>query len=196
MLNLRSRFVKAVLVTAAAVLLCSGSLMPAQAFSLCSVLGIGCSDEKPSGQPSFYRSMATADAKVDAKAAQSMISGYRRNNGLGIVVLDDKLMKLAEEQARAMANKNRFEHDAAGPFAQRIKRGYDAKVAVENIGAGYHTLAEAFSGWRDSPPAPGQYAAQRRDQDGDRGGLFAQFQVQGVLGLDPRHAGRSQGITS
>jgi uncharacterized protein YkwD len=23
---------------------------------------------------------------------------------------------------------------------------------VENIGAGYHTLAEAFSGWRDSPP--------------------------------------------
>ena len=152
MLNLRSRFVKAVLVTAAAVLLCSGSLMPAQAFSLCSVLGIGCSDEKPSGQPSFYRSMAAADAKVDAKAAQSMISGYRRNNGLGIVVLDDKLMKLAEEQARAMASKNRFEHDAAGPFAQRIKRGYDAKVAVENIGAGYHTLAEAFSGWRDSPP--------------------------------------------
>ena len=152
MLNLRSRFVKAVPVTAAAVLLCSGSLMPAQAFSLCSVLGIGCSDEKPSGQPSFYRSMATADAKVDAKAAQSMISGYRRNNGLGIVVLDDKLMKLAEDQARAMASKNRFEHDAAGPFAQRIKRGYDAKVAVENIGAGYHTLAEAFSGWRDSPP--------------------------------------------
>jgi uncharacterized protein YkwD len=150
--NLRSGFVKAVLVAAAAVLLCSGSLMPAQAFSLCSVLGIGCSDEKPSGQPSFYRSMATADAKVDAKAAQSMISGYRRNNGLGIVALDDKLMKLAEEQARAMASKNRFEHDAAGPFAQRIKRGYDAKVAVENIGAGYHTLAEAFSGWRDSPP--------------------------------------------
>ena len=97
--------------------------------------------------------MATADAKVDAKAAASMISGYRRNNGLGIVTLDDKLMRAAEEQARAMASKNRFEHDAAGPFAQRVKRsGYDAKVAVENIGAGYHTLAEAFSGWRDSPP--------------------------------------------
>jgi len=25
-------------------------------------------------------------------------------------------------------------------------------VAAENIGAGYHTLAEAFSGWRDSGP--------------------------------------------
>jgi uncharacterized protein YkwD len=112
---------------------------------------LGC-DDKPSGQPSFYQNLATADAKVDAKAAASMISGYRRNNGLGIVALDDKLMRLAEEQARAMASRNRFEHDAAGPFAQRIKRGYNAKVAVENIGAGYHTLAEAFSGWRDSPP--------------------------------------------
>jgi uncharacterized protein YkwD len=82
-----------------------------------------------------------------------MISGYRRNNGLGIVKLDDKLMHAAEEQARAMARKNRFEHDAAGPFAERVKRsGFDAKIAVENIGAGYHTLAEAFSGWRDSPP--------------------------------------------
>jgi uncharacterized protein YkwD len=136
------------------VLLCDGAAAPARAFSLCSVTGgwVGCDEPKPSGQPSFYRSMASEDAKVDAKAAQSMISGFRRNNGLGIVTLDDKLMKLAEEQARAMASKNRFEHDAAGPFQQRIKRGYDAKVAVENIGAGYHTLAEAFSGWRDSPP--------------------------------------------
>jgi uncharacterized protein YkwD len=30
--------------------------------------------------------------------------------------------------------------------------GYQATVAVENVSAGYHTVAEAFSGWRDSPP--------------------------------------------
>jgi uncharacterized protein YkwD len=146
----RSRFAPAVVV-----LLCAGIFTPAQAGVLCSLtFGLtGCDDYKPSEQPSFYQSMASADAKVDAKAAASMISGYRRNNGLGIVTLDDKLMRMAEEQARAMASKNKFEHDAAGPFAQRVKRsGYDAKVAVENIGAGYHTLAEAFSGWRDSPP--------------------------------------------
>jgi len=128
---------------------------PAEAASvLCTLtLGLaGCEDYKPSGQPSFYQSMAVTGAKVDAKAAASMISGFRRNNGLNVVTLDDTLMRLAEQQAHAMASKNRFEHDAAGPFAQRIKRGYDAKVAVENIGAGYHTLAEAFSGWRDSPP--------------------------------------------
>jgi uncharacterized protein YkwD len=38
-------------------------------------------------------------------------------------------------------------------FGERLKlAGYRPKVAAENIGAGYHTLAEAFSGWRDSPP--------------------------------------------
>jgi uncharacterized protein YkwD len=136
--------------------LVEAAVKPASAASLCAMTFglLGCDEEdKPSGQPTFYQSMASADAKVDAKAAASMISGYRRNNGLGIVSLDDKLMRAAEEQARAMASKNKFEHDAAGPFTQRIKRsGYDAKVAVENIGAGYHTLAEAFSGWRDSPP--------------------------------------------
>lgn len=136
-------------------LMADATLQPARANVLCTLtLGLaGCDSYKPPGKPTFYESMATADAKVDAKAAASMISGYRRNNGLGVVKLDDKLMHAAEEQARAMARKNRFEHDAAGPFAQRIQHsGFDAKVAVENIGAGYHTLAEAFSGWRDSPP--------------------------------------------
>jgi uncharacterized protein YkwD len=158
MFNLRSIFRVIVLA-----LFCSGVSMgieaafkPARAVTLCALtLGlVGCAgDTKPSGEPTFYQSMATADAKVDAHAAASMISGYRRNNGLNVVTLDPLLMKAAEEQARAMASKNRFEHDAAGPFAQRIKRsGYNAKIAVENIGAGYHTLAEAFSGWRDSPP--------------------------------------------
>ena len=36
------------------------------------------------GEPSFYRSLATADAKIDAATAASMISGYRGNNGLAV----------------------------------------------------------------------------------------------------------------
>jgi Cysteine-rich secretory protein family len=35
---------------------------------------------------------------------------------------------------------------------RRDRSGYPATLAVENVSAGYHTLAEAFSGWRDSPP--------------------------------------------
>jgi hypothetical protein len=109
--------------------------------------------ESPAGQPGFYRSMTAAGAKLDTGSAQSMISGYRKNNGLSAVVLEPRLTRLAEEQARAMAARDKMDHNVTGPFQQRVDAsGYRAKVAVENIGAGYHTLAEAFSGWRDSPP--------------------------------------------
>src|SRR5580692_5301274 len=115
---------------------------------------VGCAfNGPPPGQPSFYIDLASADATLDANAAQSMISGYRGNNGLGAVTIDPELMKLAADQARTMAARDKLDHDVGRPFQARIQSsGFDAGVAVENIGAGYHTLAEAFSGWRDSPP--------------------------------------------
>jgi hypothetical protein len=114
----------------------------------------GCTgDNPPSGQPSFYLDLAQPGAALDANAAQSMISGYRGNNGIAAVTIDPDLMRLAGEQAQAMAASGRLDHDLGHPFQERIRKsGFDARVAVENIGAGYHTLAEAFSGWRDSPP--------------------------------------------
>ena len=113
----------------------------------------GCVDNAPPSEPSFYKDLTQPDATLDANAAQSMISGYRGNNGLGPVLIDPELMRLANEQASVMAAKDRLDHDAGKPFQDRIRKsGYDASVAVENISAGYHTLAEAFSGWRDSPP--------------------------------------------
>lgn len=114
----------------------------------------GCGNiPEPAPEPSFYRSMAQPGAQVDSAAAASMISGYRRNNGLGAIDVDPVLTQLADQQARAMARKDKLDHNAGGPFAQRMKSGgYVYRVGAENIGAGYHTLAEAFSGWRDSPP--------------------------------------------
>jgi uncharacterized protein YkwD len=113
----------------------------------------GCAGDTSSEQPSFYRSLATSGATVDANAAASMISGYRRNNGLGAVVIDQDLMRAAMEQSRAMAQRDKLDHAVNRDFKDRLRRsGFDARIAVENIGAGYHTLAEAFSGWRDSPP--------------------------------------------
>lgn len=103
--------------------------------------------------PTMYADMAVAGAKLDAVAAATMISQYRQNNGLGTVEVDPELMRLAESQSNAMADKNKLDHDVRAPLAKRLTgAGYDAVVAVENVSAGYHTLAEAFSGWRDSPP--------------------------------------------
>ena len=113
----------------------------------------GCASETPIGTPSMYVDMAEAGAKLDSAAAASMISQYRQNNGLAGVQIDPELTRLAEAQSQAMAAKNKLDHDAKAPLAQRLNSsGYPAVVAVENVSAGYHTLAEAFSGWRDSPP--------------------------------------------
>ncbi len=113
----------------------------------------GCASDVPLEQPSMYFNMAEAGAKLDAEAAATMISLYRKNNGLGAVVVDPELMKVAEAQSRAMASRNKLDHDVKAPLPKRLQAaGYPATLAVENVSAGYHTLAEAFSGWRDSPP--------------------------------------------
>jgi uncharacterized protein YkwD len=122
---------------------------------LAAVALAGCAADTyvPKGEPSFYRSLAQPGAQLDDAAAASMISGYRANNGLPAVTLDPELTRLALAQAEVMARRDRLDHNAGKPFIGRLKTsGYDAKTAAENIGAGYHTLAEAFSGWRDSPP--------------------------------------------
>jgi uncharacterized protein YkwD len=113
----------------------------------------GCASEAPVETPAMYINMADPGAKLDAAAAASMISQYRQNNGLGAVAVDPDLMRLAETQSGAMAAQNKLDHDVKAPLAKRLTAGgYPATVAVENVSAGYHTLAEAFSGWRDSPP--------------------------------------------
>ncbi len=125
----------------------------AVAFSIAFLLA-GCASETPTVQtPSMYVDMAAAGSKLDAAAAATMISQYRQNNGLGMVEVDPELTRLAESQSQAMADKNKLDHDVRAPLSKRLTgAGYDAAVAVENVSAGYHTLAEAFSGWRDSPP--------------------------------------------
>jgi uncharacterized protein YkwD len=117
------------------------------------LLGGCAADTKLPDTPTMYVNMASPGATLDSQAAASMISLYRQNNGLGTVIVDPGLMKLAEEQSQAMAARNKMDHDVKAPLEKRLgASGYPATLAVENVSAGYHTLAEAFSGWRDSPP--------------------------------------------
>jgi uncharacterized protein YkwD len=128
--------------------------MRAAAALFVTLLLAGCASEVPVVEaPSMYADMAVSGARLDAAAAATMISQYRQNNGLGTVEVDPELTRLAEAQSQAMADKNKLDHDVRAPLAKRLTgAGYQANIAVENVSAGYHTLAEAFSGWRDSPP--------------------------------------------
>ena len=143
------------------------------ALSLAAAALAGCAGGQQAGEPTFYRTMASADAQLDAATAASMISGYRANHGLPAVTLDPALMQLAEAQARSMAERDRISHNPGGAaFIERLRKaGYNAKVAGENISAGYHSLAEAFSGWRDSPP----HRANMLLEGADRMGIAASY---------------------
>jgi hypothetical protein len=108
--------------------------------------------EIPPGQPTFYLSMASREARVDTVAARDLISIYRRNNGLSMVALDPTLLAEAQKQADAMAAANSMSHEVRGALRARLDgAGLQHSTAVENISAGYHTLADAISGWRNSP---------------------------------------------
>lgn len=100
----------------------------------------------------FYANIAKGGA-LDPQAAAALISDYRRGRGLPAVTIDPVLTKVAEQQAKAMAAADRLSHDIGGRgLTTRLKvAGFTGLRAAENVGAGYHTLAEAFSGWRDSP---------------------------------------------
>ena len=104
--------------------------------------------------PPYYKDMARVDAAVDAASAQQMISSYRQSNGAGPLTVDPALMRAAQAQATAMARAGdvKASLSAGNGLAARLGAvGETNTYAVENVSAGYRTLAEAFSGWRDSP---------------------------------------------
>ena len=151
----------------------TGTLIAECVFRIAAALALlgfsGCASEAPppsAGQPSFYRNLAEG-GQLDPAAAQSMISGYRANNGLGTVTLDPELMRLAEEHSRNMAARDKVDHNVG----KRIRGGKASPKAAENVSAGYHTLAEAFSGWRESPP----HRATMLSKDATRMGIAAVY---------------------
>lgn len=109
----------------------------------------------PPTSPVFYNRLDAAGAAVSPETAASLINTYRAAHGLSMVTVDPLLNAMAAKQARAMAASGQVGHNVpgGGSFEKRLAAStFNADVAVENVGAGYRTLAEAFSGWRDSPP--------------------------------------------
>lgn len=81
-----------------------------------------------------------------------MISAYRRGHRLAEVTLDPALQIIAQHQAVAMAQADQLSHSVAGPLPSRLaSEGLERRAMVENVSAGYGTLAGALAGWRRSP---------------------------------------------
>lgn len=123
---------------------------------LIAALGIalsGCAGT-PSSVPSFYTTLAAPGVSVNAVAARDMISVYRRGKGLATLSVDAALQAEAQARARAMAEAGAGGRDQQESFKKRLAGIAAGEAGAgtrrENISAGYQTLAEAFSGWRES----------------------------------------------
>ncbi len=125
--------------------------LPAIALVLAALGGCMAAYEVPQ-EPPLTRSLTAAGAQVDPAAAASLFNDYRRANGLGPLSVDPVLQRVALAHAREMAGRQKVGHDVgSGQLDVRVGRaGYAYARVAENVAAGYHSLAEAFSGWRDS----------------------------------------------
>ncbi len=146
----------------------------AACFLLAALPLAGCLSATEPSQPAMYDRLNRSDKMVNPMEAVGMINSYRLNKGLSPVTLDSKLTAAAKIQARAMAEADQVSH-ALKPSLTLAKRltqtGYQQTKAVENISAGYWTLAEAFSGWRDSK----LHNANMLDKDVAQLGIATQF---------------------
>ncbi|MBX3536693.1 MAG: CAP domain-containing protein [Chelatococcus sp.] len=128
------------------------SALPAAAAACVLALLAACSSDaprpSPPSQPVFYRSLASSSASVDPATAAEMISAYRANKGLPPLTVDPELIQSAQAAANAMA---RADRPASGEALSKQLATRGLSSPGVNLSAGYHTLAEAFSGWRDSP---------------------------------------------
>src|SRR3954463_6166426 len=84
-----------------------------------------------------------------AESPAELISSFRLRNGEVRVVRDATLDRIALEQARAMAAKDRLSHEALGPFNRRIAPARAGRAA-ENIAYGYESFEKTLGQWIDS----------------------------------------------
>lgn len=108
----------------------------------------GCTEPARTSQPAFYRELGSASARLDTEAARATISAYRLNQGLTALRLDPALVEAAQAEAAAMAAADK--PGSAEAVKARLARDGQRGTEV-NLSAGYRRMAEAFSGWRDSP---------------------------------------------
>jgi uncharacterized protein YkwD len=90
---------------------------------------------------------------LDQEAALQAINAYRAANGLGLLVLDERLNRAAAMQAEAQAGRSRIGHsgaDGSTPMARAVRAGFHAKIASENVASGQKSFADVLAFWKQS----------------------------------------------
>jgi len=126
------------------------SIVAIPALTVAAVLA-GCASQPPAPatrQPAFYANLGEPGARLDGADAAQTINLYRQRHGLAALDLDPELTALASREATAMAGRDA---PASADALRRSLASRGVSAPMVNMSAGYRTMAEAFSGWRDSP---------------------------------------------
>ncbi len=82
----------------------------------------------------------------------ALLNDFRKARGLGAVAPDTQMTAIAYQQAKAMADADRMDHNVIGDFGSRLKAHRVLNVhAGENIGRNLKTAAAMFEWWTNSP---------------------------------------------
>jgi hypothetical protein len=97
----------------------------------------------------FLIAMSLLSAHPVAARAESpaeLISSYRLKHGEVRVTRDATLDRIAQEQARAMAERDELSHEVLGSFSSRISPSRAGRAA-ENIAYGYDSFDKTLDQW-------------------------------------------------
>ena len=146
---------------------CSGT----GAIFLAAVLA-GCSTPAapPTPQPAFYADLARPGAVLDPVSASEIINAYRQRNGLAPILWDGALQRLAEQEAQTLADRGDLSDGGGSAMLRALgAAGHAPQDIRRSVSGGYHSFADAFSGWRGSPG----HDAVLRARDGKRYAIAA-----------------------
>jgi Cysteine-rich secretory protein family len=88
-------------------------------------------------------------ASAAGSSPAELISSFRLQHGEARVTQDSTLNRIALEQAKAMAEKDKLDHSVLGSFSSRIAPSRAGRAA-ENIAYGYDTFEKTLGQWIDS----------------------------------------------
>ena len=90
---------------------------------------------------------------LNPQSALAEINAFRAKNGLGPVVLDERLSRAAAMQSEDQAGRRSMGHygsDGSTPKARAARAGYRAKTASENVASGQKSFSDALHFWEGS----------------------------------------------
>ena len=88
----------------------------------------------------------SAIAQSSPATPAQMISSYRLQHGKTNVIVDRTLTTMAQEQATAMASRDRLDHSVLAPFSSRIASA-GSQRAAENIAYGHDSFPQTLNQW-------------------------------------------------